>query len=84
MIPKPSIFLLTFANDQAHSLRQLAQEHDDLRNALRLVEREGKCRLVSIHVATPTKLIQAFQEYRGQIAVFHYGGYSSEDELLLQ
>ncbi len=83
MIPKPPVILLTFANDQAHSLRQLAQEHDDLRDALRLVEREGKCRLVSIHAATPDKLIQAFQENRGQIAVFHYGGHSSEDELFL-
>jgi len=79
---KPAI-LLAFANDRAHSLRQLAQEHDDLREALRLAEREGKCRLLSIHAATPAKLIQAFQENQGQVAVFHYGGHSNEDELFL-
>lgn len=77
------VILLAFANDQAHSLRQLAQEHDDLRGALRLIAREGKCRVESIHAATPAKVIQAFHEYRGQAAVFHYGGHSSEDELFL-
>jgi tetratricopeptide (TPR) repeat protein len=77
------ILFLAFANDENHSLRQLAREHDALKAVLEPLRREGKCEVITLADATPDKVIEKFQQHPGRIRLFHYGGHSNEDALFL-
>lgn len=81
---KTPVILLTFANDDGRSLRQLDQEQKELRQLFQQAEKEGKCRVHVLPAATADDLIKAFQEHRDQIRILHYGGHSNEDEIFLQ
>lgn len=78
------IILLAFANDDGRSLRHLDEEQRTIRQKLRQAEREGKCLVQVLPAATGADVIQAFQEYRGRVKVFHYGGHSDDDEIFLK
>ena len=81
---KTPVVLLAFANDAEAPLRELAMEQDELMTIFRQPVREGKCELIPIAAATADKVIQAFQDYRGRIRIFHYGGHSTQDEIFLK
>jgi hypothetical protein len=81
---KIPVILLAFANDAEAPLRELAIEQDELSEAFEQARRDGKCRLVSLAAATPEKIISVFQQHRGQVRIFHYGGHSDSESLLLR
>lgn len=83
-ISKTPVILLAFANDDGRSLRQLDQEQKELRQTFQQVEKEGKCRLQVLAAATAADILQAFQEFRGRIRIFHYGGHSNKDEIFFK
>ena len=78
------VILLAFANDDGRSLRQLDNEQKALREALQQVKRDGKCRVEVLVAATAEDIIKAFQDYRGRIRIFHYGGHSNRDSIFLK
>lgn len=81
---KTPVIVLAFANDDGRTLRQLDQEQKELRELLRPVEKEGKCQLRVLPAATAEDVIQAFQEYRERIRIFHYGGHSDIDAIFFK
>jgi hypothetical protein len=88
VIQKPVIFL-AFANDRedhARYLRNIPQEHRQLREALAGAEREGICEVVERANVSISDLFDVFQDkrYRNRIAVFHYGGHADGYQLLLE
>ncbi|MCB9053661.1 MAG: carboxypeptidase regulatory-like domain-containing protein [Lewinellaceae bacterium] len=81
---KTPVILLAFANDDGRSLRHLDEEQRILKQKLRQAEGEGKCLVQVLPAAKAADVIQAFQEYRGRIKVFHYGGHSDDDEIFFK
>lgn len=81
---KTPVILLAFANDDGHTLRHLDEEQRTLKQKLSQAEKEGKCLVQVLPAATAADIIQAFQEYRGRIKVFHYGGHSDDDEIFFK
>jgi WD40 repeat protein len=82
----PVIFL-AFANEQepgAPYLRQLPEEARRLRQILEKAHREKLCELVLRTNATAAEILDVFQHYRNQVAVFHYGGHANGYQLLLE
>ena len=78
---KPVIFL-AFANDRddtVNYLRNLPEEARQIREPLQRARRDGLCELVELANATADDIFRVFQdpEYRGRIAVFHYGGHAN-------
>ncbi len=87
MTPSPTqlpIIILAFANDDRRSLRNLDEEQKELRQIFKQVEKERKCKILVLPAATVQDVVQAFQEYRNQVAVFHYGGHTDEDEIFFR
>jgi formylglycine-generating enzyme required for sulfatase activity len=83
---KPIIFL-AFANDHSDKkryLRSLPDEQRQLHDILKQVEDEGLCKLEEAPFATIKDILDVFQKYRDQIAVFHFAGHSDSYELLLE
>lgn len=80
------IILLAFANESVQSegrLRNLVLEHSSIRDALLPAEKQGLCKLIERPNATIDEIRQVFKEYPNQVAVFHYGGHASSNQLLL-
>lgn len=74
------ILLLAFANDrQGTFLRNIAQEHTEILNALN----QAPAQVISIPAASATGIIGKFQQERDKIKGFHYGGHADGDNLLL-
>ncbi|PHN07817.1 tetratricopeptide repeat protein [Flavilitoribacter nigricans] len=78
------IILLAFANDTESPLRELAEEQDELIQALHSVHDAGVCQVFTIAAASPEKIISVFQRYGSRIRIFHYGGHSDQEALFLQ
>ena len=83
MIQTTPVIFLAFANDEEHSLRQLAKEHDELKEIFQQAMLEGKCQVITRADATPDKVIKVFHENQSRIRIFHYGGHSDKDTLFL-
>lgn len=82
----PVIFL-AFANDQvdnANYLRGLKKERDGIRQALKIAEKAGLCKLVERTNATIQNILDVFQDYQDRVAIFHYGGHANGYQLLLE
>lgn len=83
---KPIIFL-AFANNKVGEngfLRQLSQEENGIRNALKQAKKEGLCELIIRHSITIDELFTVFQEHQNRIAIFHFGGHANSYQLLLK
>ncbi len=82
---KPIIFL-AFANNttnEAHFLRNLDTECQKVQNVLQKIE--GRlCRIEILKEATVDKILEVFNKYPRQIAVFHFGGHAGGDHLALE
>lgn len=76
-----AVLLFAFANDDGRSLRKLDIEQKEIRQLFKAAEKEGKCKIEVLAGATAADIIQAFQEYRNQIRIFHYAGHSNADEI---
>jgi len=79
---KPIIFL-AFANDRvdyAWYLRNLNFELQEVRKTLQIAEKNGYCELVEHSNTSIDSILDVFRE--NQIAVFHFGGYSSSEEFI--
>lgn len=80
------IILLAFANDnedQALYLRNLIFERNQIEEALEPVH-EKICRVIVMSNVSVNKIFNAFQKYKNQIAIFHYGGHAGGDTLMLE
>lgn len=81
----PVIFL-AFANDKQSEqryLRSLTYEKNEVSKALNPVH--GKlCRVIIETDVSIETIINTFQQYRDQIAIFHYGGHADDLQLLLE
>ena len=85
---KPILFL-AFANDrdeQAHYLRNLAEEARQVQRALAAAEGRGLCELVTRQNATAGDILDVFQDARcrNRVAIFHFGGHANGYQLLLE
>jgi hypothetical protein len=84
----PFLFL-AFANDradQAHYLRNLAEEARQVQKTLAAAEQRGHCQLVLRQNATAGDILDLFQDarFRDRIALFHFGGHADGYRLLLE
>ena len=83
---KPVIFL-AFANDGQDNrryLRNLPQELRSVTERLKEAEKAGLCKLVVTMNTTVKELLDVFQEYRGHVAIFHFGGHAGGFQLLME
>lgn len=82
--PQLPVVLLAFAADrQGTFLRSIAEEQDVLTRTLRAAEDAGQCKVVTLANADAAKIVQIFQDYRGAVRLFHYGGHADGYGLLL-
>ena len=84
---KPPVIILAFANDKLDNeryLRELNQEWREIQQALRPLKQKNQCQLEILIGATLDDILQTFEDYRNQIAVFHYGGHADGFQLLLE
>ncbi len=87
MTGQKPIIILAFANEQTDNtryLRQLNQELRKIQHALREAKQENLCQIEILAGATFEDILQAFRDYKNQIAVFHYGGHADGFQLLLE
>ena len=85
---KPVIFL-AFANDKVDDalyLRNLPKELHGIREALHKAVQAGLCEVVERTSATIDNIFDIFQDpyYKDRIAVFHYGGHASGNQLMFE
>lgn len=76
------VFLFAFANDTSQSLH-LDEEWRQTEKALETAEDAGKLRFRLVPATTQADLWAKFNRFRNQIALFHYGGHSSEQGINL-
>ena len=89
MSNKKPVFFLTFANDKVDDalyLRNLPLELHGIRDALQAAVKAGLCEVVERTAATIDQIFDIFQDpyYKDRIAVFHYGGHASGNQLMLE
>ncbi len=85
----PPVFFFAFANDRASEtryLRNLADEENQVREALDKARRAGLCHYEPRFNATADKVWNVFNdpEFTGRIAVFHFAGHAGEKEIVLE
>src|SRR5688572_281287 len=86
---KKPVILLAFANDRDEAvryLRNLPNEARRLRAVLEPAEQAGLCEVEVLSNSTAGDIFKVFQNprFRNRIAIFHYGGHASGDQLLLE
>jgi len=84
----PVVFF-AFANDRAGEkryLRNLAEEEQQVREALDKARRAGLCQVEVRYNATANTVWKVFldPEFTGRIAVFHFGGHAGGSEIALE
>ena len=85
--PVKPVVLLAFANDRGPDGRYLPHLPDEIRQLQKLwepVDRAARCELILRTNATLDDLLNAFQDHRNRIALFHFGGHGGDYELLLE
>lgn len=81
---KPVVFL-TFANAAEHGyLMQLKRESALLRDLFLPLHRQGRIELVREESLDNTELPKLLNQYKDQIAIFHYGGHADGGRLTLE
>lgn len=84
---KKTVIFLAFANDQedkARYLRNLPDELRQIRSALEFAVHQGWCELIERANCTIQEIFDVFQNNRGNISIFHYGGHADGYQLLLE
>ncbi len=76
------VILLAFANDRTRDLAGLSREISQLRALLDALDRAGRCRLILLPYTSVNEILDAFQEYRDRIAIFHFSGQANHYQLL--
>jgi hypothetical protein len=89
MKTKRPVIFLSFANDKVDDalyLRNLPKELHSIRTALVTAEKAGLCELIERTAATVDDIFNTFQDerYKDRIAIFHYGGHASGNQLMLE
>ena len=89
MKTKIPVIFLTFANDKVDDalyLRNLPKELHSIRTALAPAEKAGLCEIIERTAVTVNDIFDTFQDprYQDRIAVFHYGGHASGNQLMLE
>ncbi|MGB0862583.1 MAG: hypothetical protein ACPGXZ_06670 [Saprospiraceae bacterium] len=89
MKTKLPVIFLTFANDKVDDalyLRNLPKELHSIRTALVKAEKAGLCEIIERTAATVDDIFNTFQDerYKDRIAIFHYGGHASGNQLMLE
>jgi hypothetical protein len=89
METKLPIIFLTFANDKVDDalyLRNLPKELHGIRTALAKAEKAGLCKVIERTAATVNDIFDIFQDprYKDRIAIYHYGGHASGNQLMLE
>jgi hypothetical protein len=81
---KPALFL-AFANDPHSPIPAVAQEVRSIREALERAQEQGLCDLEVRESISAQEVFDTFEnpQYRGRIAVFHYGGHANSEALNL-
>ncbi len=84
-MPKPNrpIFLFAFANDADVRLA-LVEEERKIRAALQKADSQGVIEYKPIHRATLIDIFNSLNSFHNKIALFHYGGHSDEEAILLE
>ena len=89
MKTKLPIIFLTFANDKVDDalyLRNLPKELHGIRTAIAKAEKAGLCEVIERTAATVNDIFDIFQDprYKDRIAIYHYGGHASGNQLMLE
>jgi hypothetical protein len=89
MKTKRPVIFLSFANDKVDDalyLRNLPKELHGIRTALVTAEKAGLCEIIERTAATVDDIFNTFQDerYKDRIAIFHYGGHASGNQLMLE
>lgn len=85
--PNIPVIFLAFANDLVDNtqfLRGLKKEREGIRESLKAAEKAGLCKVIIEPNTTINNILDTFQEYEDQIAIFHYGGHANGFQLLLE
>lgn len=80
---KPIIYL-AFANDQDAYLPMINRERKNIYRSLRRHHDEGLIRVEKEASSSLEDIFEIFNTYRGQIAIFHYGGHAGGTHLQLE
>ena len=79
---KRPLFLFAFANDKAAKLR-LDQEERAVREALAEKDQQEAIQYLSMGQTTLADIYNTFDRYHNRIYIFHYGGHSNQNLLVL-
>ena len=77
---QPNIFL-AFSNSQVDYLTMLKQESKHINRALEALDDKGLVKIVREESADLDTLFHNFNRFKNQIAIFHYAGHASGDNL---
>lgn len=83
---KKPVFLLAIADYRTSDLhlRELGNELDGIKNALRPAEAAGLCEVVDFADADVDKILDAFRRADGAVVGFHFAGHADGFRLLLE
>lgn len=83
---KKPVFLLAIADYRTSDLhlRELGNELDGIKNALRPAEEAGLCQVVDFADADVDKILDAFRRADGAVVGFHFAGHADGFRLLLE
>jgi hypothetical protein len=78
------VFLFAFANDQDNPLQLLREEERSLREVLVPAHDQGRIEVVQLGHASLEGIYNTFNRFHNRIALFHYGGHSTDQFLNLE
>jgi hypothetical protein len=78
------LIILAFANQEDEHLGLLKEESNEIRRALRPLEKRDFIRIEHEESTTSKELAEMLMDNRDLVHIFHYAGHAGNDELLLE
>jgi hypothetical protein len=78
------LIVLAFANQEDDHLNLLKEESNEIRRALRPLEKRDFIRIEHEESTTTKELSEMLMDNRDEVHIFHYAGHAGNDELLLE
>ncbi|MDX2303800.1 MAG: CHAT domain-containing protein [Microscillaceae bacterium] len=82
MMKKPLI-LLTFSNQQKDHLPNLDKERKEIKEKLSPAVQQGQIILEHESATNTDDIFKYFDQYRGQVKIFHFGGHADPQNIIL-
>ncbi|MCB0060710.1 MAG: CHAT domain-containing protein, partial [Caldilineaceae bacterium] len=84
---KKLVIFLAFANDYGDKRRQLPnlpEEARRLRATVEHAEGQGLCKYYELPFATIDTILDTFQKYQNDVAIFHFAGHADGEQILVE